>query len=54
MGRLPLGSAAKTKVGGTRITEAEEDKLKAKYGSVSAFLRSKIDEDLYGEEDTDA
>lgn len=49
MGRAALGAAAKTKVGGTRITQAEEDALKAKYGSVSNFLRLKINEELYGE-----
>lgn len=51
MGRAALGAAAKTKVGGTRITKTEEDRLKAKYGSVSRFLRMKIDEELYGDEE---
>lgn len=48
MGRAALGNAAKSIVGATRITKAENDALKAKYGSVSNFLRLKVNEELYG------
>lgn len=51
MGRAALGSAAKTVVGATRITTTEQQKLIAKYGSVSNFLRRKVDEEMQEELD---
>ena len=46
MGRAPLGAAAKTKTGGVRVTEAENDRFKAKYGSLGKFLQLKVNEEL--------
>lgn len=49
MGRAALGSAAKSKTGSCRLTEAEERIIKAKYGSVTRFLRMKVDEEMQKE-----
>lgn len=49
MGRRLLGAAAKNKTGSTRLTEAEEKYLIAKYGSVTRFLRMKVDEEMQKE-----
>lgn len=46
MGRAPLGSAAKTKTGGVRVTEAENDYFKRTYGSLGKFLQQKVNEEL--------
>jgi hypothetical protein len=46
MGRAPLGAAAKTKTGGVRVTEAENDYFKANYGSLGRFLQLKVNEEL--------
>lgn len=46
MGRRALGAAAKTKTGSCRLTEIEEKIIIAKYGSVTRFLRMKVDEEL--------
>lgn len=49
MGRAALGAAAKRKTGSCRMTEAEEKILIAKYGSVTRFLRMKVDEEMQKE-----
>lgn len=46
MGRAALGAAAKSKTGSVRLTVDEEALLKARYGSVTNFLRIKVDEEL--------
>lgn len=46
MGRAALGAAAKTRTGGVRVTEAENDKFTAKYGSLGKFLQLKVREEL--------
>lgn len=46
MGRAALGAAAKTKTGGVRVTETENDKFVAKYGSLGKFLQLKVREEL--------
>ena len=49
MGRAALGAAAKIKTGSVRLTKTEEDTIKARYGSVTRFLRLKVDEELQKE-----
>jgi hypothetical protein len=46
MGRAALGAAAKTKTGSVRVTESENDKFIAKYGSLGKFLQLKVNEEL--------
>ena len=46
MGRAPLGAAAKSKTGSCRMTETEKKIIEAHHPSVTAFLRSKVDEEL--------
>ena len=46
MGRAPLGSAAKTKTAGVRLTDAENKKFIAKWGSAGKFLQQKVAEEL--------
>lgn len=49
MGRAALGAAAKSVTGSCRMTPAEEKIIKAKYGSVTRFLRLKVDEEMQKE-----
>lgn len=49
VGRRLLGAAAKSKTGSCRLTETEEAKIIAKYGSVTRFLRMKVDEEMQKE-----
>jgi hypothetical protein len=46
LGRAPLGAAAKTKTGGVRVTETENDYFKRTYGSLGKFLQLKVNEEL--------
>jgi hypothetical protein len=46
LGRPALGAAAKTKTGGVRVTESENEKFAAKYGSLGKFLQLKVNEEL--------
>jgi len=46
LGRAPLGAAAKTKTGGVRVTEAENNYFKTHYGSLGKFLQQKVNEEL--------
>jgi hypothetical protein len=46
VGRPPLGTAAKTKTGGVRVTETEDAYFKRTYGSLGKFLQAKVNEEL--------
>jgi hypothetical protein len=46
VGRAALGAAAKTKTGSVRVTESENGKFAAKYGSLGKFLQLKVNEEL--------
>jgi hypothetical protein len=46
VGRAPLGAAAKSQIGGVRVTEAQDKLFKAKYGSLGKFLQLKVNEEL--------
>ncbi|UOK18326.1 hypothetical protein SEA_BRUHMOMENT_9 [Arthrobacter phage BruhMoment] len=46
MGRAALGAAAKSKTGSCRMTETEKQTIERHHSSVTAFLRSKVDEEL--------
>lgn len=46
MGRAALGAAAKTKTGAVRVTESENQRFAAKYGSLGNFLKLKVAEEL--------
>ena len=49
LGRAALGAAAKSVTGSCRMTDAEKKILIAKYGSVTRFLRLKVDEEMQKE-----
>jgi len=46
LGRPALGGAAKSKTGGVRVTETENDYFTATYGSLGNFLKMKVNEEL--------
>jgi hypothetical protein len=46
VGRAALGAAAKSKTGGVRVTEAQDNYFKKTYGSLGKFLQMKVNEEL--------
>jgi hypothetical protein len=44
LGRPALGAAAKTKTGGVRVTETEDERFKREFGSLGKFLQLKVNE----------
>lgn len=46
MGRAALGAAAKSKTGSVRVTDTDNKKFIAKYGSLGKFLQLKVNEEL--------
>lgn len=53
MGRVALGSAAKSKTGSVRVTDAQYAWFASKYGGLGRFLQDKVNEELQkAKEDT--
>lgn len=46
MGRAALGSAAKTKTGGVRVTEAQYAKFQERFGGLGKFLQMQVNDQL--------
>lgn len=46
LGRVALGSAAKSKTGSVRVTDAQYAWFTQRYGSLGKFLQAKVNEEL--------